>query len=121
MVPGRDLEKAKEYFLDAARQGWARAQLRMGLLYASGEGVPFDLKEAYMWFKIAGHFGDPRGDVEAERILGRLPSLAIKDAELHIGRIIEICRERWEKEDARYCLSVMYEKWMAGREADAEK
>jgi TPR repeat protein len=35
------------------------AQLRLGMLYSRGEGVKFDLIEAYMWVALAGSSKHP--------------------------------------------------------------
>jgi TPR repeat protein len=38
----------------AADQGTAQAQLNLGVMYASGFGVPLDYVSAHMWFNLAG-------------------------------------------------------------------
>ena len=44
----------------AADQGDAYAQVRLGLSYAKGEGVPQDYVEAYTWFAVAAAHGHPK-------------------------------------------------------------
>lgn len=43
-----------------ADQGLARAQLFMGLMYANGEGVVQDRKEAVRWYKLSADQGDAK-------------------------------------------------------------
>ena len=38
----------------AAEQGYALAQVNLGLLYANGQGVPQDYVQAHMWVNLAG-------------------------------------------------------------------
>ena len=44
-----------------AEQGVAEAQNNLGLMYASGEGVPQDDAEAVKWFRLAAEQGDASG------------------------------------------------------------
>ena len=37
----------------SADQGYAPAQVNLGILYSKGQGVPQDVAQAYMWFDIA--------------------------------------------------------------------
>lgn len=48
-----DVQAAFMYALAAAELGHADAQYKLGLLYASGEGVKNDLVLGYMWLEIA--------------------------------------------------------------------
>jgi len=43
----------------AAEQGYAQAQARLGLLYATGKGVAIDNVQAYRWFSLAARLADP--------------------------------------------------------------
>ena len=58
-----------------AERGNAEAQLRVGLLYETGEGVGQDMIEAYRWLKLAANQGQPQA-VEALRYVsaGMAPS-----------------------------------------------
>lgn len=53
---------------DVAARGNAEAQLRVGLLYETGEGVGQDMIEAYRWLKLASDQGQPQA-VEAFRFV----------------------------------------------------
>jgi len=48
-----DHATALNKFLPLANQGNAEAQLELGLMYADGQGVPRDYKEAVKWFRLA--------------------------------------------------------------------
>jgi hypothetical protein len=47
-----------------AERGNPEAQLRLGLLYARGEGTPQDMIEAYRWLKLSANQGQPKAVVE---------------------------------------------------------
>jgi TPR repeat protein len=42
----------------AAEQGEAKAQFNLGVMYADGQGVPQDFKEAMQWYYLAAMQGD---------------------------------------------------------------
>jgi len=42
-----------KWFRKAAEQGYAMVQVKLGFMYANGEGVPEDYVEAYMWWDLA--------------------------------------------------------------------
>jgi TPR repeat protein len=46
-----------------AEQGNARAQVKLGLMYRKGNGVPQDYAEAAIWYKKAAELGDAKGQV----------------------------------------------------------
>ena len=48
---------AVRWYLRAANQGNDLAQQRLGLLYERGDGVPKDLVQAYMWYKLGNSEG----------------------------------------------------------------
>ena len=50
----------------AAEQGDAATQCRLGLAYASGEGVARDAKEAVKWWRLAAE----QDDAQAQSLLG---------------------------------------------------
>jgi len=49
-----------------AEQGNARAQANLGLMYATGRGVPQDYAEALKWYRKAA----AQGNVNAQEVLG---------------------------------------------------
>ena len=48
-----DFRQAAVYFAKAANNGYAPAQVKLGLLYWRGEGVGKDLNKAYKWLYLA--------------------------------------------------------------------
>jgi hypothetical protein len=64
----RDVEKALRWYRMAAEGGNAMAQLRLGLTYDDGDGVPKDQAEAAKWYLLAAR----QGDATAQRKLAYL-------------------------------------------------
>lgn len=54
-----DYETAAREFLPLAEKGDHRAMYALGSMYAGGQGVPQDLKEAMKWFRKAAIYGRP--------------------------------------------------------------
>jgi hypothetical protein len=44
--------------LQQAKQGDAKAQFTLGLMYDNGQGVPQDYVQAHMWFNLSAAQGD---------------------------------------------------------------
>ncbi|UJP05643.1 MAG: sel1 repeat family protein [Nitrosomonas sp.] len=63
-----DPEMAAGWFFRAAEQGYADAQFNLGLLYANGEGVPQDMRQAVELFRKAAD----QGHVDAQNNLGAM-------------------------------------------------
>ena len=53
-----DYSTALRLFRPLAEQGDAAAQYNLGLMYASGRGVPQDYASAHMWLNLAAVNGD---------------------------------------------------------------
>lgn len=53
-----DFEKARRIWLSQAEAGNASAQNNLGVLYAKGQGVPRDYRQAAEWFRRAAEQGD---------------------------------------------------------------
>ena len=51
--------QAAHWYLKAADQNHARAQFNLGVMYATGQGVPHDDVLSLMWIGKAAHLGDP--------------------------------------------------------------
>jgi len=49
----QDYEKARQWYEQAAAQGYAEAQYNLGVLYFRGQDVPTDYVRAYMWLNLA--------------------------------------------------------------------
>jgi TPR repeat protein len=63
-----DFAAAHREFLSAARDGDARAQFSLGLMYLRGQGVAPDMRAASIWLRKAAG----RGDGDARIVLGEL-------------------------------------------------
>ena len=57
-----------ERLRSAAEQGNANAQTGLGVMYASGEGVPQDYQEAVKWYRLAAE----QGQASAQANLGAM-------------------------------------------------
>ena len=66
LLRGTDYATALKEWRPLAEQGDAGAQNILGLMYATGEGVPQDNNEAVRWYRLAAEQGDDR----AQYILG---------------------------------------------------
>ena len=63
-----DKKKALEWYRKAADQGYAPAQLNLGLVYDQGDGIPADPNRAFKWYRLAAE----QGLAEAQMNLGYL-------------------------------------------------
>jgi len=66
----RDYAKAAFWYRKAAEQGFDRAQVNLGNLYSTGQGVPLDHSQAENWFQRAAE----QGNAIAQCRLGELYS-----------------------------------------------
>ena len=57
------------------------SQYNLGLLYASGSGLPKDLALAYKWFSIAANAGDAEARAAAIDLEPKLPTAQLAQAE----------------------------------------
>jgi len=55
--------RALESFRKAAEQGDAKAQVKLGIAYATGEGIVKDEAQAVVWFRKAAEQGDAKAQV----------------------------------------------------------
>ena len=49
----RDYPTAAKLFLSLAKQGHARAQNNLGMMYRDGLGIPQDFVRAHMWYSVS--------------------------------------------------------------------
>jgi TPR repeat protein len=68
--PGKDTARSFHYLHRAAAQGLTAAQTRLGILYATGDGVAIDPIEAHKWFAIASLAGDHAASQNRQRSAG---------------------------------------------------
>jgi len=53
-----EMETAASWFEKAAKRGVVDSQFNLGVLFESGQGLPQDISEAYVWYAIAASQGD---------------------------------------------------------------
>jgi TPR repeat protein len=79
-APQSDVEAVK-WYLKAADQGYAPAQLNLGTLYAKGRGVPLDYVQAYVWFSLSAAQGIPQAGKNRELAARLMTPAQIAEAE----------------------------------------
>ncbi len=72
----KDLHKAFEWYLKAAKQGDIDAEYEVGAAYILGEGIPRDFKAARMWLQRAADGGHK----DAREVLASFPAVAAQAA-----------------------------------------
>jgi TPR repeat protein len=83
----RDYEAAHFWYLCAARQGHARAQFNLGVMYASGQGVGRDQVEAYGWLQRAASAGIAAAAAYIGRVAMQMDSQQLLDARACMGEV----------------------------------
>jgi hypothetical protein len=76
----KNYTEAAKWYRNAADQGDATAQRRLGLMYSNGEGVPQDNVEAYKWYNLAAAQGNETAKENKEIIAGRMTAEQIAEA-----------------------------------------
>lgn len=59
----RDFVRAREFFQAAAEQGYAPAQVNLGMMYDHGDGMPRDYRLARHWYRKAADQGERSGQL----------------------------------------------------------
>ena len=67
--------------LRAAKRGKAEALYDLGLLYATGQGVPQDFVAAHMWFNLAAMKGIARARVDRAEVARDMSEMEIAEAQ----------------------------------------
>ena len=70
----RRQELNAKWYMQLAKQGYRRAQHRLGCMYAQGIGVPKNDIKAYAWCKISASQQSPRAMLHLKEIESRLPA-----------------------------------------------
>ena len=82
---GQNHQEAAQWYLRAADQGHAPAQLQLGRCYLEGKGGPLDLSRAYRWFALAANTGSKEAAIERDKITGALTGEQMAEAKQHIA------------------------------------
>jgi TPR repeat protein len=80
--------EAATWYRKAAEQGFAPAEVTLGVAYATGEGVPQSYSESYFWLKVA-EAGNPEVKPEdlvtlLERIAAHLTAVEVAHAQARV-------------------------------------
>jgi hypothetical protein len=122
----RSEAQAAEWYRKAADQNLSLAQVLLGLLYATGRGVPHDDRQAFGWFEKAAHHNFPlaqyglgmlyshgRG-VEQDRMKAHLwLDLAVSGGYADAGQPLESVASRLSAEDRAQARQLAQEWRMA--------
>ena len=76
-----DYATAVSLWRPLADQGHAMAQTNLGILYAKGQGVPQDFVRAYMWFTLAGSFGNSESAKYRDIVASHMTPAQIAEAQ----------------------------------------
>ena len=112
-----DFQTALKEWKLLADQGHAYAQYNLGLMYASGEGVPEDDAEAAGWFRLAAD----QGDADAQFFLGLMyaDGEGVVEDDAEAARWFRLAADQGDA-DAQFFLGLMYADGEGVVEDDAE-
>ncbi|MFN7140304.1 MAG: tetratricopeptide repeat protein [Limisphaerales bacterium] len=82
---------AAEWYLKAAEQNHAQAQLNLGIMHAQGQGIPRDISKAVAWFRKAAD----QGEAGAHFHLGTECHRALLDATPESATELKIEAYKW--------------------------
>ena len=86
----KDYEEAFKWYKSAAEEGYATAQLNLGLIYSHGEmGIPRDYTLAYMWLSIGATNGSSVAKRWRKKVAGNISSKGIERAKVMAKTCIE--------------------------------
>ncbi|MGA9850963.1 MAG: tetratricopeptide repeat protein [Roseiarcus sp.] len=110
-----DFAAAMRLLRPLADAGDAKAEFHLGRMYALGQGVGQDPRQAVAWYRKAAE----RGDAEAEFVLGVM-SLDRSGASQDAGQAVAWLRKAADKGvfNAQFRLGMMYAKGASGLEPD---
>jgi TPR repeat protein len=77
----RDYRSAFQWYLQSAKQGYRRAQHRLGSMYARGTGVTQNYIKAYAWCKVSASQHSRRALLKLRKIERRMSARQISDAQ----------------------------------------
>lgn len=94
----QDFEKAAKFFRQAAERGHAAAQLSLGSMYANGEGLPKNNKEACFWMGLAATI-EPCATICYEAVARRLSPAEREEVRFRCGKWIKeakVLEKKWQ-------------------------
>ena len=84
-----DYAAALKHFRPLAEQGYAGAQAPLGLMYATGQGLPKDNVMAFVWLTAAVQNGDQTAPRNLKIIITRLNEIELQEARALAKRCIK--------------------------------
>lgn len=81
----QDYAEAAKWYRKAALQGHALAQNNLGVMYATGEGVPKDDLAAYAWWNIATANGGAKAKINKPIIAKKLSEADLAECRAAVG------------------------------------
>lgn len=78
--------KALNYFTQAAEQGFAPAQLELGMLCEKGLLVSKNNRQAYLWLSLAAAQGEGKAVTELRTLERSMPRQEIEDAKKNVEK-----------------------------------
>ena len=86
----KDYKEAFKWYKLAAEQGYADAQLNIGLMYShGGMGVLRDYNQAYMWLNIGAANGSSAAKRWRKKVAGNMTSKRIEKAKVMARKCME--------------------------------
>ena len=75
----QDYEEAVKWYTQSAKQGYRRAQHRLGAMYARGLGVAVNYTKAYAWCKVAASQQSRRAVLMLKKIEQKMSQQQIEE------------------------------------------
>jgi len=79
-----DLPTAAKWFEKAAERGVVDSQFNLGVLFESGQGLPQNINDAFVWYSIAAAQGDQFAKTRVETLTGTLSQTDLVSAAARI-------------------------------------
>ncbi len=81
-----DMPKAANWFEKAAERGVVDSQFNLGVLFESGQGLPKNMSDAFVWYSIAAAQGDQFAKTRVEVLKGELEQADLVSAASRIEK-----------------------------------
>jgi TPR repeat protein len=75
------MEAGFKWYRAAAEQGLAVAQLKLGVMYAKGEGTPQDYRSVHIWWNLASASGEEDAKNNRDKVAGIMTPADISAAQ----------------------------------------
>ena len=99
-----NIKTAASWFEKAAQRGVVDSQYNLGVLYESGQGLPKNLTEAYIWYSIAAAQGDQFARKHIDLLKQQLSAADLKRAENASRALPRLLSTKRQMAFLRMCL-----------------